>query len=147
MNQCYHGSAVRAAVERLARRRVPGADSRSGPAGAGRAGTVGATDVHREHRRLFVPTVDVSGMDVTVYGPLRSATGGKRVAVDPDGTTVRAVLDALVAAYPRAESHLTDGTGVLRPSVRVTVDGEAAALDDECPPDAAVAVFPAMRGG
>jgi hypothetical protein len=29
----------------------------------------------------------------------------------------------------------------------VTVDGDRAALDDECPPDADVAVFPAMRGG
>ncbi|GAB6860530.1 ubiquitin-like small modifier protein 1 [Haloplanus litoreus] len=86
-------------------------------------------------------------MDLTVYGPLRSATGTKRVGVDPDEPTVRGVLDALVTAYPRAESHLVDEDGALRPSVRVTVDGERAALDDDCPADAEVAVFPAMRGG
>ena len=86
-------------------------------------------------------------MEITVYGPLRSATGDKRVEIDPDGSTVSAVLNALVTAYPRAESQLVDDDGELRPSVRVTVDGENAALDDECPPDAAVAVFPAMRGG
>ena len=86
-------------------------------------------------------------MDVTVYGPLRSATGEKRIAVDPDGTTVAAVIDAVVAAYPRAASHLVDDAGALRPSVRVTVDGERVDLDDDCPPDAEVALFPAMRGG
>lgn len=86
-------------------------------------------------------------MEVTVYGPLRAATGGKHATVSPDGQTVRAVLDALVAAHPRAESHLVDETGDLRPSVRVTVDGERAALDASVPADAAVAVVPAMRGG
>lgn len=86
-------------------------------------------------------------MEVTVYGPLRSATGAKRVAVDPAGPTVGDVLDAVVAAHPRARTHLVDEEGTLRPSVRVTVDGERAALDDDCPPDADVAVFPAMRGG
>jgi molybdopterin synthase sulfur carrier subunit len=86
-------------------------------------------------------------MDLTVYGPLRSATGAKQVEIDPAERTVRGILDALVTAYPRAESHLVDEDGTIRPSVRVTVDGERAVLDDDCPPDAAVAVFPAMRGG
>ncbi|WP_251329439.1 ubiquitin-like small modifier protein 1 [Haloplanus pelagicus] len=86
-------------------------------------------------------------MELTVYGPLRSATGEKRIGVDPGGPTVRAVLDALLEEYPRAESHLVDEAGDLRPSVRVTVNGDRAAIDDDCPPDAEVAVFPAMRGG
>jgi molybdopterin converting factor small subunit len=86
-------------------------------------------------------------MELTVYGPLRSATGGKRVRVDPDDGTVRGVVEAVVAAHPRTESHLVDDDGELRPSVRVTVDGERARLDDGCPPDADVALFPAMRGG
>jgi molybdopterin converting factor small subunit len=86
-------------------------------------------------------------VEITVYGPLRAATGGKHVTVDPEGGTVRAVLAGLVEAHPRAESHLVDPAGDLRSSVRVTVDGERADLDADCPPDAAVAVFPAMRGG
>ncbi|MFB6102054.1 MAG: ubiquitin-like small modifier protein 1 [Haloplanus sp.] len=86
-------------------------------------------------------------MELTVYGPLRSVTGEKRVAVDAEGETVAAVLDGFLDAYPRAASHLTDEQGNLRPSVRVTVDGERATLDDDCPPDATVALFPAMRGG
>jgi molybdopterin converting factor small subunit len=87
------------------------------------------------------------GVEVTVYGPLRSAAGEKQVTLSPDGGTVRAVVRELRAEYPRTESHLLDDDGALRPSVRVTVDGETADLDDPCPPGAAVAVFPAMRGG
>ncbi|WP_338742605.1 MoaD/ThiS family protein [Haloplanus salilacus] len=65
-------------------------------------------------------------MELTVYGPLRSATGGKRVSVDPTERTVEAVVRAFVDAYPRAASHLVDESGDLRPSVRVRVDGERA---------------------
>lgn len=90
-------------------------------------------------------------MNVQVYGPLRSATGSKTAPVDPDSLpehpTVSDVLDALCAAHPRARSHLRDEDGSLRPSVRVTVDGDRADLDDDCPADAEVRVFPAMRGG
>lgn len=86
-------------------------------------------------------------MDVVVYGPLRAATGEKRLQLTPAERTVRGVVDALREKYPRAESHLLDDDGTLRPSVRVTVNGESAELDDTVPSDAEVAVFPAMRGG
>lgn len=86
-------------------------------------------------------------MELTVYGPLRSATGDKRVDVAFDGGTVREAIEAFVAAYPRAEQHLYRDDGTLAPSVRVAVDGESADLDDACPADAAVSVHPAMRGG
>lgn len=82
-----------------------------------------------------------------MYGPLRSATGGKRVTLDASGDRVGDVVDALRDAYPATESQLVDGDGDLRPSVRVTVDGERADLEARCPPDAEVAIFPAMRGG
>ncbi len=86
-------------------------------------------------------------MEVVVYGPLRSATGSKTVEVDPGERTVAGVLEAFCAAYPRAERHLRDDDGELRPSVRVAVDGETAGMDADCPPDAEVKLFPAMRGG
>ena len=85
-------------------------------------------------------------MELTVYGPLRSATGGKRVKIEADGT-VEDVLEALFAEFPRAESHLLDEEGALRPSVRVVQDGESLNLEDTCSPDAPLKVFPAMRGG
>ncbi|WP_336339236.1 ubiquitin-like small modifier protein 1 [Haloarcula brevis] len=86
-------------------------------------------------------------MEVTVYGPLRAATGAKTVEVGADGDTVGTVITALVDAYPRAESQLVDEDGDLRPSVRVMVGGESADRDERVPPGAAVEIFPAMRGG
>jgi molybdopterin converting factor small subunit len=86
-------------------------------------------------------------MEVTVYGPLRSATGEKTIVVDVDPDTVRDVVDAFVDAYPRVRSQLYTDDGTLRPSVRVMVDGERASMADPCPPAAEVVLFPAMRGG
>ena len=86
-------------------------------------------------------------MRVTVYGPLRSATGEKTVDVDADPDTVADAVDAFVEAYPRAEQHLVDCDGDLRGSVRVSVDGDRVAPDVPCPPDAALTIHPAMRGG
>lgn len=88
----------------------------------------------------------MSSLEITVYGPLRSATGGKRVEIGFEGETVADALDAFVAAYPRARSQLYDD-GSLRPSVRVSVDGERAAPDDPCPPGASLALHPAVQGG
>lgn len=86
-------------------------------------------------------------MEVTVYGPLRSATGGKHVRVDFEGGTAREALDAFVDAYPRAERHLFRDDGELAPSVRVSVDGDAVDMGDPCPADASMTIHPAMRGG
>jgi len=86
-------------------------------------------------------------VEVTVYGPLRAATGSKRVEITVDGDTVGTVISAFVDAYPRAESQLVDEDGKLRPSVRVMVDGDSADRDERVPPGAAVELFPAMRGG
>ncbi len=88
-----------------------------------------------------------SHMEVTVYGPLRATTGTKTVTVDADPETVEDALTAFLEAYPGAASHLLDCDDALRPSVRVLVDGDTAGLDDDCPADAEVQVFPAMRGG
>ena len=85
-------------------------------------------------------------MEIVVYGPLRSATGSKTVAVGLEERTVAGVVEALRAAYPSAERHLRDD-GDLQPSVRVAVDGETTEPDADRPPDAEVQLFPAMRGG
>ncbi|MFA9516128.1 MoaD/ThiS family protein [Halopenitus sp. H-Gu1] len=89
----------------------------------------------------------LSFMEVTVYGPLRAATGGKQVHLEFDGGTVREAIDALVERYPRAKPHLFGDDGRPEASVRVSVDGESAELEDPCPADASIGVHPAMRGG
>lgn len=73
---------------------------------------------------------------VTVYGPLRSATGAKRVTLEWPGGTVAEAIAAIVDTYPRAEPQLYDGDE-LRSSGRVTVDGERAGLEETVPADVA----------
>lgn len=85
-------------------------------------------------------------MNVTVYGPLRGATGEKRVGLDFDGGTVADAIAAFVAEYPRARDQLYDD-GDLAASVRIAVDGERAAPEDPCPADASLTLHPAVRGG
>lgn len=84
--------------------------------------------------------------EITVYGPLRSATGDKTVVLEWEGGTVADALAAFVDAYPRAASHLYDGDAV-RSSVRVSLGGDRAGLDDQVPEDAALAIVPAVQGG
>lgn len=85
-------------------------------------------------------------MKVTVYGPLRGATGKKTVAVEFNGGTVREALSAFADDYPRAERHLFEN-GTLQSGVRVAVEDESVDPDDDCPADATLSIHPAMRGG
>lgn len=86
-------------------------------------------------------------MEVVVYGPLRSATGTKRVELDFGGGTVAEALEAFVEAHPRAATHLYDDAGELAPSVRLVRDGDRVDLDEACEPTDELGLFPAMRGG
>ena len=88
----------------------------------------------------------MTALEITVYGPIRSATGGKQVTVEFEGDTVADAIDAFVDAYPRARQQLYDG-GDLRPSVRVRVDGKPAEPGDPCPPEASLTLHPAVQGG
>lgn len=86
-------------------------------------------------------------MQITVYGPLRSATGEKTVSVAFDGGTVEDALGVFIENYPRTKSQLYTNDGQLRISARISVNGERMNLDDECPADAELTVFPAVQGG
>ena len=86
-------------------------------------------------------------MKITVFGPLRSATGQKTVEVSPVGETVRELLDRFVDEHPKTATHLFDDDGNIRPSVRVVVGEHKAAFDDPIPEGKQVKLFPAMRGG
>ncbi len=87
-------------------------------------------------------------MNVTVYGPLRSATGEQTVEVPTDGAeTVSTVICTFLEHYPRAQSQLLDEQGDLRPSVRVMQGGQSLDFDEYCDPEDELKLFPAMRGG
>ncbi|NHN60080.1 MULTISPECIES: ubiquitin-like small modifier protein 1 [Halorussus] len=98
-------------------------------------------------RALFERVLVLVAVQVTAYGPLRSATGGKTVEFEFDGGTVRDALAVLVEEYPRAKSQLYDDEDRLRTSVRLSVNGERVDPDDECPAGAELTVFPAVQGG
>ncbi|MGA9401914.1 MoaD/ThiS family protein [Haladaptatus sp.] len=86
-------------------------------------------------------------MRVTVYGPLRSATGEKTVTLTFDGGTVEEAITAFVDDYPRAETYLYTPDGQIRVSARFSVNGERVNLGEHCPADAELTVFPAVQGG
>ena len=80
---------------------------------------------------------------------LRSEAGGNRT-VDVEATTVRAALEALVAAHPALEERVLSGGGV--PSfLNVFVDGEdirlLQGLETPVGPGAKVLLLPAVAGG
>jgi|GEM_PF-580841 molybdopterin converting factor small subunit len=83
---------------------------------------------------------------VTVYGPVRSATGDKTVTLEWSGDTVADAIAAVVESYPRAEPHLYDGEEI-RASVRVSIDGERAEFEDRVPEGASLSLVPAVQGG
>lgn len=86
-------------------------------------------------------------MEIIVYGPLRSATGQKRVQLDFDGETVQDALQTFVTAYPRAEQYLYDDDGELASSVRLSIEDDPVEPEDERESDMSLRIHPAMRGG
>ena len=80
---------------------------------------------------------------------LRNEAGGNRT-VEVEATTVRAALEALVAAHPALEERVLSGGGV--PSfLNVFVDGEDVRLldgiDTPLAENATVLLLPAVAGG
>jgi len=67
------------------------------------------------------------------------------------GATVREVLDAVFAAYPRLRGYVLDDQGALRHHMSVFVDGEQVrdrtGLSDPIRADAEIYVMQALSGG
>jgi molybdopterin converting factor small subunit len=78
-----------------------------------------------------------------------AAAGERRCPVA--GGTVRAVLDALFAEYPRQRDYVTDERGALRHHVVAFVDGVAVrdkqGLSEPVEVDSEVYLFQALSGG
>lgn len=92
-------------------------------------------------------------MKVRFYAALRSAVGAKTLdfAV-PEGSTVRELVDAIVAQHPDLGPMFPDEGGTPTRGVHVFVNGRGAgylARGFETPlsADDAVDVFPAVAGG
>ena len=88
----------------------------------------------------------------TVYIPavLRPNAGGAK-ALELDGTSIRAVVDELVAQHPALGGQLLTDDGDLNRFVNVYVNGQdvryLAGLDTPVSPSDEVRLLPAMAGG
>lgn len=91
-------------------------------------------------------------MDVRVYATLRPIVGGRKVSLpDNDETTVRDVIEDLIARFPALRDRLLSAENEIRPYVAVMVDGRdvrhLGGLDAAVPPGAEVDIFPPIAGG
>lgn len=81
---------------------------------------------------------------------LRADVGGAK-AIDVDGETVRAVVDALVDRHPALGDRLRTPDGGLHRFVNVYLNGEdvryLSGLDTRVDPDDEVRLLPAIAGG
>lgn len=86
---------------------------------------------------------------VRIPSVLRKHTGGE-ARVEVEGTTVRAVFGAVIAAHPSIGESLLDGDAV-RGFINVYVDDEDIryldGLDSAVPAGAEVSIMPAVAGG
>jgi sulfur-carrier protein len=87
---------------------------------------------------------------VRIPPTLRAATGGAK-QVDIPGTTVREVIDGLVAAYPGLQATLLDQEGGLNRFVNVFLNDtdvrHLGALDTPVGERDSLVLLPAMAGG
>ncbi|SNT65342.1 Molybdopterin converting factor, small subunit [Asanoa hainanensis] len=88
---------------------------------------------------------------ILLPGVLRAeADGQSSLTVDATGS-LRAVLDAVAATWPRLDRRLRDEQGAVRRYVNIYVDGEdcrrSGGLETEVPPGAEIQVLPSVAGG
>lgn len=92
-------------------------------------------------------------MDVNLYATLREIAGSRTVQLElPEGTTVRQLLDRVIADHPGMREELFDAEGELFGHVHVFINGRDAphldqALDTPLAPTDKVDLFPAVGGG
>jgi MoaD family protein len=66
-------------------------------------------------------------MKVFFYATFRQIVGAKSIELDlPEGSSIQAVLSAVIERYPRLEDAMLDETSQLRPYVHVFINGRDA---------------------
>lgn len=91
-------------------------------------------------------------VEVVLPGVLADLAGGsKHLALDPTGSTLGDLLDALGAEHPLLGRRIRDETGAVRRFVNVYVDGDDArfcgGLAAKVRDGAVVQVLPSVAGG
>jgi molybdopterin synthase sulfur carrier subunit len=92
-------------------------------------------------------------MRVNFYATLRSIVGAKSVDFDlPQGATVQALLDEMIARFPALRHELLNERGEMYEHVHIFVNGRDASfleqgMDTALQPEDMLGVFPAVGGG
>jgi MoaD family protein len=90
---------------------------------------------------------------VSFYGGMRTIVGGKTIEIAvPEGSSVRQLIDEIIARYPPLAPMLLDPAGAVLRSVHVFVNGRGVAqlkdgLATVLSADDAVDLLPAAAGG
>lgn len=92
-------------------------------------------------------------MKVNFFATFRPIVGGKTVEVDfAEGSTLRQLLQALVARFPQMGAELFDAEGHLHVHVHVFVNGRdsvylADQLETQIKAEDVINIFPPVGGG
>lgn len=91
-------------------------------------------------------------MRVRIFGTLRQFVGAKAVELDVEsGSTVRDVLEKVIAEHPALGEKILDNNGSLQRSIHVLVNGRSIryldGLDTITQEGDRFALFPAVGGG
>lgn len=92
-------------------------------------------------------------MKVNFYATFRAAVGKKTVEIDlPAGSTLRALLAAVLNAYPLLRPNLVDAQGELLGYVHLFLNGRDApwlpqGMDTPIDADSTLDIFPPVGGG
>ncbi|MEV0716731.1 MoaD/ThiS family protein [Asanoa sp. NPDC050611] len=88
---------------------------------------------------------------ILLPGVLRAEASGQSRLTVPAAGSLRVVLDALAAEWPRLERRLRDERGDLRRYVNIYVDGDdcrrSGGLDTPVTAGAEIQVLPSVAGG
>lgn len=90
-------------------------------------------------------------MEVRFYATLRQVVGARSLSLEPQGATVKDVLDQLIAEHPALAAHLLDEAGAVRPSVAIILNGRdirhVGGVAASVQPDSQFDIFPPVAGG
>ena len=92
-------------------------------------------------------------MKINFYATLRPIVGGKTVEVPLEpGSTIRQLIDAVIARYPALAPQMLDEQGELYPHIHVLVNGRDSAcleagMETRLSPEDTLNIFPPVAGG
>jgi sulfur-carrier protein len=92
-------------------------------------------------------------MIVNYYATLRQVVGSRQVDFPlPPGSTLRQLVEEMVARYPRLKSEMLDSQGNLYGHIHIFINGRDStfledSMDSVLGPEDTISIFPPVGGG